>query len=166
LQLTGTTAEQIQIDNGTSKFDLTLVVFEGQKGFTAAIEYNRDLFEPATVCRMLAHYSRLLQDIAKHPETRLSGLRMVGEAEREQLVVGWNATGKKYGKGLTWVQLLEGQVERTPEAVALVCGEQRLSYRELNGGPIKWRTICVDWEWDRKGWWGFARSVRWRWWWR
>ena len=82
---------------------------------------------------MLTHYARLLQDIAKHPETRLSGLKMVGEAEREQLVEGWNATGVKYAKELTWVQLWERQVTRTPEKVALVCGDQRLSYRELNG---------------------------------
>jgi amino acid adenylation domain-containing protein len=133
LQLAGTTSEQIQIDNGTAKFDLTLVIFEGQKGFTAAIEYNRALLEPATARRMLGHYATLLQDIAKHPETRLSGLRMLGEAEREQLVVGWNATAAKYPKELTWVQLFEAQVGRTPEGVALVFGEQRLSYRELNG---------------------------------
>jgi len=133
LQLPGIMAEQIQIDNGTAKFDMTLVIFEGRRGFTAAIEHNRDLFEPATVRRMLRHYARLLQDIAQRPETHLSGLRMLGEEEREQLVGGWNATAAKYPKELTWVQLFESQVARTPEAVALVFGDQRLSYRELNG---------------------------------
>jgi amino acid adenylation domain-containing protein len=132
MRLPGIMAEQIQIDNGTAKFDLTLVIFEGQRGFTAAIEYNRDLFEPATARRMLGHYARLLEDIAQRPQTRLSGLGMLGEQEREQLVVGWNATAVKYPKELTWVPLFESQVARTPEAVALVFGEQRLSYKELN----------------------------------
>jgi amino acid adenylation domain-containing protein len=133
LQLPGVTTQQMQVDNGTAKFDLSLVIFEEQDGFTAAFEYNRDLFELATVRRMLGHYVTLLQEIAKQPETRLSRLRMLGEEEREQLLVGWNATAVDYPKDLTWAQLFETQIARTPEATALVFGNERLSYAELNG---------------------------------
>jgi amino acid adenylation domain-containing protein len=122
-----------ELDTGTALFDLMLSLTEEGETIGGYLQYSSDLFEEETIARMARHLTCLLESAVRSPETRLSGLRMVGEAEREQLVVGWNATGKKYGKGLTWVQLLEGQVERTPEAVALVCGEQRLSYRELNG---------------------------------
>ena len=61
------------------------------------------------------------------PAGAVAAVEVLGEEEREQLVVGWNATAVKYPKDLTWVQLFESQVARTPEAMALVCGDQRLS---------------------------------------
>jgi amino acid adenylation domain-containing protein len=133
LQLPGVKGEQIQIDNGTSKFDLSLVIFEGPGTLTAAFEYNTDLFERARVRRMLRQFTTLLHDIVARPETRLSRLRLLSEEEREQLVVGWNRTALEYPKDLTWVQLFEAQVARTPEATALVLGDERLSYADLNG---------------------------------
>jgi amino acid adenylation domain-containing protein len=132
LQLPGITGAPVQVDNGSSKFDLSLIVSEGTDAFTAAFEYNRELFDAPRVNRMLRHFSTILQEIVKNPETRLSRLRMLEEGEREQLLVGWNRTQSEYPKDRTWVQLFEEQVGRSPEATALVVGQQRWSYAQLN----------------------------------
>src|SRR6185436_17200906 len=90
------------------------------------LQYSTDLFESETISRMINHLQLLLENAVSDPERRLSRLGMLSEEEREQLVVGWNDTGSEYPKDLTWVQLFEGQVARSPQATALVFGQQRL----------------------------------------
>jgi amino acid adenylation domain-containing protein len=132
LQFPGVVGTPMQIDNGTTKFDLSLIMTESPDGLSAAFEYSRGLFEPATIQRMLRHFATLLHNVVQNPEARLSRLGMLGEEEREQLVVGWNRTGMEYPRELTWVQLFEAQVSDSPQATALVSGRQRLSYEQLN----------------------------------
>jgi amino acid adenylation domain-containing protein len=131
-QLPGVSASPIQVDNGSAKFDLSLVVMHNGDKLTAAFEYNRELFEAPRIQRMLRHFATLLQQIVENPETRLSRLGLVGEEERRQLVVGWNQTQREYAREVTWVELFERQVQRSGEATALVFGEERLKYEQLN----------------------------------
>ena len=122
-----------EVDTGTALFDLVLSLTEEGETIGGYLQYSSDLFDEHSIARMVGHLTCLLESAVQSPQTRLSGLRVVGEEEREQLVVGWNATAVRYPKELTWVELFESQVARTPEGVALVFGDQRLSYRELNG---------------------------------
>ena len=99
-------------------------------------------------------------------EQAIGKLPLLTEAERRQLVEEWNRTEREYPRGACIHELFEAQVERTPEAIALVFQEEQLTYRELNeAGPINWGIICGSRELGRRCWWGFVWSVRWRWWW-
>jgi amino acid adenylation domain-containing protein len=118
-------------DNGTSKFDLTLTMMEGPDGLTAGIEYNTDLFDEATILRLLGHYQTLLEAVVADPDLRLSRLPLLTAAERRQLAA-WNQTAVDHPAGECAHELFEAQAARTPNAVALVCGDRRLTYHELN----------------------------------
>ena len=137
LELPGLTLSPLEMDNETAKFDLTLSMIEGEGGLRGSIEYNTDLFEEATIERMLGHYETLLEGIVADPEQRLSELPLLTAAERYELLVEWNDTEREYPKGKLIHQLFETQVERTPDAVALVFEDQELTYRELNARANK-----------------------------
>ena len=112
------------IDSGTSKFDLTLFVRERGGVLHAVVEYKTDLFEAETIRRMLGHYQTLLEGIVANPDQRLSDLPLLTSAERQQLLVDWNRTEVDYPRDRCLHELIEEQVERTPEAVAVVCRRQ------------------------------------------
>ncbi|HEU4507241.1 MAG TPA: amino acid adenylation domain-containing protein [Pyrinomonadaceae bacterium] len=115
-----------------AKFDLTLAVAETAEGLKTIVEYNTDLFEAATIQRLLRHFEVLLHGIVEDPDRQLSQLPLLTTAERRQLLLDWNQTRADYPQHHCIQHLFEAQAERTPEATAVVCGEQRLSYAELN----------------------------------
>ncbi len=132
IELTGLSLNGVGIASGTAKFDLTLDMEESGEGLSAALEYNTDLFEAATIKRMLGHFHTLLEAIAANPENRISDLAMLAEGEQRQLLVEWNNTHAEYATDLCMHQLFEAQAEATPDATALIFGHERLTYRELN----------------------------------
>ena len=81
---------------GTARFDMTLNVQESASGLVGGLEYNTDLFDRGTIRRLLDHYARLLEAIVASPQSRLSQLQMLGEAERHQQLIEWNATARAY----------------------------------------------------------------------
>src|SRR4029434_7007560 len=78
------------------------------------------------------HFQTLLTAVAADPQQAITRVPMLSAAEQEQILVEWNPTAVEYGPRACAHQLFEQQVEQTPEATALVFGEQSLSYRELN----------------------------------
>ncbi len=82
----------LELSSGTSKFDLTLFATEAPTGLRLTMEYSTDLFDAATVERMLAHYQVLLEEVVAHPDQPIGNLRMLTEHERTQVLVGWNTT--------------------------------------------------------------------------
>jgi len=121
------------LETDTSKFDLTLILSESEKGLDGLIEYSTDLFEAPTIRRLAGYYSRLLEAIVANPEQSISELAMLPDAERQQLLVDWNNTAMELpGRALCLHQLIEEQAARTPDQVALVFGQQKLTYGELN----------------------------------
>ncbi|PYK62978.1 MAG: non-ribosomal peptide synthetase, partial [Verrucomicrobia bacterium] len=125
---------QLELDSGTAKFDLTLYLVENSTGLTARMEYNTDLFGAATIQRMLTHFKALLEGILAGPDKRLSELPLLAETERHRLLVECNRTQTDYPQEKTISALYEAQAARTPDAMAVVFGEQHLTYRELNQG--------------------------------
>ncbi|HSG39393.1 MAG TPA: amino acid adenylation domain-containing protein, partial [Thermoanaerobaculia bacterium] len=122
------------VDTGTAKLELTCTLTETAEGLAGTLEYSLDLFEPPTMARLAGHFTRLLEGVAADPGLRLSELPLLSEAEREQLLVGFNDTGATGGPDVCLHQLFEAQAARTPDQVALVApGGVRLTYRELNG---------------------------------
>ncbi len=121
------------VENQTAKFDLTLSVIETNDGRLQSVwEYNTDLFAPASIRRMMKHFEVLLDEVANHPERRLSELALLTEAERKQIVVEWNETAAEYPREKNVHRLFEEQVERTPDALAVVYENKQVSYGELN----------------------------------
>ncbi|GHO60113.1 hypothetical protein KSB_85880 [Ktedonobacter robiniae] len=122
----------LDVEHTTTKFDLSLFVSVRETGLYCGIEYCRDLFEPATIGRMLEHWQILLEGIVAQPEQPILSLPLLTEAEKHQVLVEWNATEAAYPEQASIPHLFEGQVLRTPDAEALVYEGSSLTYRELN----------------------------------
>ena len=116
----------------TSKFDLTLTVFETPVGLRGVFEYATDLFERQTIERLADHFERLLEGIVADAQRRCGDLPLLSAAERQQLLVEWNATQTEYPHQSTLAELFAEQAARTPEAVALVYADQQVRYGELD----------------------------------
>jgi non-ribosomal peptide synthetase component F len=122
----------VELSGGTAKFDLTLSLTETERGLRGSLEYDTELFDSATIRRMLGHYQRLLEGMVVDADRSISALELLTEAEREQLLVEWNDTRADYPEGLCIHELFEAQVERTPDAIAVVFEGEELTYGELN----------------------------------
>ncbi|MCU1267649.1 MAG: amino acid adenylation domain protein [Acidobacteria bacterium] len=116
----------------TAKFDLTLFVTEYEDELGCWLEYNTDLFEATTLGQLLIQFETLLEGIVADPNRRISELPLLKEDERQQLLVDWNNTHVDFPTKLCAHQLFESQAAKTPNATALVCGAERLTYDELN----------------------------------
>jgi amino acid adenylation domain-containing protein len=131
LELEGVTLTPVTLEHRAAQYDLSLYMRESEEGLVGTVEYNTDLFEPATIARMIAHLQNLLEGIAADPERRLSELPMLGEDERHRQLVEWNATEAECEERCL-PELLAVQARRRPEAVAAVFEGQELSYGELD----------------------------------
>ena len=131
LELDEINVSPVAVDTGTAKFDLTLSMLDQGQGLAASIEYSVDLYDRATIERMLGHLRTLLAGIVADPDQRISQLPLLSDAERHQLVE-WNATQRGGPTRRCIHEQFEEQVKRTPETVAVVDGEQRLTYHQLN----------------------------------
>ncbi|MFO0762661.1 MAG: amino acid adenylation domain-containing protein [Byssovorax sp.] len=120
------------IEDATAKFDLLLVMVDGQKSLSGHFEYARDLFDTPTIERMTGHFLALLEAAVKAPEAEVAGLPMLAEAERQTLLSGWNATFADYPREQTLHGLFEQKAHETPEATALLFEGQSIDYRSLN----------------------------------
>jgi amino acid adenylation domain-containing protein len=110
--------------------DLGLIVCEGPEDVELSLAYAAELFERQTIERFAQYLQRLLEQVAREPHKRIGDLELLSEPERERLA-GFNATSRPYPRERCLAELFEEQVRRAPEADAVVFGEQRISYREL-----------------------------------
>ena len=114
------------------RFDLEMHVWQRDKTLRGRVVYSTDLFDHSTIARMVGHFITLLQGIVAAPDQRISQLPLLTEPERQQLLVEWNDTAADHPRDKCVHELFEEQVERTPDAVAVIFEEQELTYRELN----------------------------------
>jgi amino acid adenylation domain-containing protein len=123
---------QLDVETATAKFDLYLELDDRPEGMIGRFLYRTDLFEPATIARMVGHFHSLVNAIVGDPDRRLSALPLLTAAERRQLLVHCNDTATAYPGDATVHAVFETQVARAPDAVALVAGEETITYGELN----------------------------------
>ncbi|QDL09660.1 non-ribosomal peptide synthetase [Brasilonema octagenarum UFV-E1] len=114
------------------RFDLEVNYWEVSGGLEGVWSYSADLFDATTITRIAQNFQTLLQAIVANPKERIAELPLLTTAERHQLLVEWNNTQVDYPGEKCIHQLFEEQVERTPDAVAVVFENQKLTYRELN----------------------------------
>src|ERR687886_246051 len=148
LELPGLTLSPLQfVDTGTTRFDLEFHLWErkpnnglgadSSEGISGFVVYSTDLFDAATIPRMLGHFQTLLEGIVANPEQRIAELPILTKAEQHQLLMEWNNTQVDYPKDQCIHQLFEAQVKQTPDAIALVFEDQEITYRELNSRSNK-----------------------------
>ena len=130
--LPGLTLENVELDTFVSNFDLTLDMSRNERGLGSSLEYNSDLFDRSTAGRWLGNLEVLLAGIAEEPDRRLSELPILPDAERERLLVTWNATGMDFPTDRVVHELFEAQAADHPQAVAAETGASRLTYGELD----------------------------------
>lgn len=131
ITLRGLTISRVRVPTGTAKFDLTLYVTPTDSGLVCWLEYSADLFEEATVRRMLGHLETLLEEILARPDERISALQLLTQTERRQLLE-WNQTRTAYPGNDCVHELFENQVARTPDNTAVVFDDEQLTYKQLN----------------------------------
>jgi len=130
--LPGLTVQLEPIELGTTKFDLSLVTTEVADGLEVRVVYDRDLFQAATIRRLLGQFRTLLEAIVADPGRRVGDLPLLTEAERHQALVLWNQTSQAASQATCVHRLIEAQASRTPDAVAVVYEDRELTYRELD----------------------------------
>lgn len=121
----------ITVKKGTSQFDFSLDISIDEEGLTGNIEYSTELFESATIVRMVEHFHTLLYGIVANPQAKLSELPLLSAAEKQQLFE-WNNTQNNFIESCSLHEKFEVQVEKTPDAVAVIFADESLTYRELN----------------------------------
>ncbi|MEO5731503.1 MAG: amino acid adenylation domain-containing protein, partial [Byssovorax sp.] len=114
-----------------TNYAVTAMASPGRE-LTLKVMYDTARVDESAARRLLAHWSALLTAMAAGLEGRLDDLSLMTEAERHTLLVTWNATSTAFPREASIHELFEGQVERTPEAEAVVFGEERWSYRALD----------------------------------
>ncbi|HEY3570037.1 MAG TPA: amino acid adenylation domain-containing protein [Thermoanaerobaculia bacterium] len=142
-EVDGLRVEEVPAHNRSAKFDLLVVVSPHAEqrsafatrargsGINVALEYNLELFDAPTTLRLLHHYRTLLEEGCADPGRRIGELPLLGEGERQQLLVEWNDSVSQYPCDRCVHELFAEQARRTPEAVAVELGEERLTYGEL-----------------------------------
>jgi len=132
LELPGLSLAPMAIETGTSKFDMTLMMQETAQGLHGAWEYNSDIFEAVTIRRMISQFQTFLAGVVAQPQQQVATIPLLTDAERHQLLVQRHDTQATYPQAPYLHQWFEVQVARTPEALAVQCDDQQLTYGALN----------------------------------
>lgn len=115
-----------------TQVDLALAFDVVEDQLRGTVDYAVDLFEAETIHRFIGHFQMILRAMVAYPERRLSDCSLLTESEWRQLVVEQNATDQEYPREQCIHERFEMYVRNTPDAVAVVCGEQKLTYEQLN----------------------------------
>mgnify|MGYP001106864068 CR=1 FL=1 len=130
----GLQVEPFLLDQYEGQYDLTLEMMEVEEDacLVGFFKYNTDLFDRTTIARLVEHFQILLEAITLNIELKVAQLRFLTEIEQQQLLVEWNETATEYPQDQCLHQLFEKQVAQTPDAVAVIFGQESLTYAELN----------------------------------
>ena len=132
LEFPGLNMKWMEVDRGTSRCDLSLFITDKLDELNCMWEYSTELFDGETIERMMLNYQMLLESILENPAERIGYLRICAGDEKRRLLVEWNSETSVYATDRSIHQLFEARAEQTPDAVALVFEDQRLTYRDLN----------------------------------
>ncbi|WP_194899944.1 non-ribosomal peptide synthetase, partial [Catenulispora pinisilvae] len=137
LELPGVEAELLAPAVSAAKFDLSFElgqVFDADgasAGLRGGVTFAVDLFDRETVELIAQRFVRVLEAVAADPEQSVGRVQILVPQERQQILQGWNDTGREVS-GATLPELFAEQAARTPDATAVVFGDQELTYAELN----------------------------------
>ena len=131
LDFAGLQVDELELDTGVSKFDLTLEIYE-LDGLCCTWEYSTDLFEHSRIARMAGHFETLLRGVCADPGLKLSELPMLGAGELNTVLVEWNATESAFPDGVCIHEAFESQAARSANSIAIRSDDRDLTYMQLN----------------------------------
>jgi amino acid adenylation domain-containing protein/non-ribosomal peptide synthase protein (TIGR01720 family) len=126
------TLESIALPQRLARFDLELWLVDDGDAMLGSLRYNTDLFTAEAMSQLAEAYTVLLGSAVADPDARLSHHAVLSAARATRMLQGWNATATSYDTGVCLQALVEAAAARDPDATAVVCGERRLSYRDVN----------------------------------
>uniref|UniRef100_UPI00210CAE4D non-ribosomal peptide synthetase n=1 Tax=Chitinolyticbacter albus TaxID=2961951 RepID=UPI00210CAE4D len=129
--LPGVTVEMLPLQAASAKFELTLVMLPTADGYTGSWEFNRDLFDPATIERLMGAFETLLSAAVAEPDLPVDRLALLTRTERTQIVETWNDTATPFRTVLAH-ELFRETALRMPQGLAALDGAHSLSYEDLN----------------------------------
>ncbi len=132
VQLGELVGQRIDVDNGTAKFDISLVMTETPHGLVTTWHYSTDLFDAETIAHMSESFEQLLRGVVADPQQRLSALLLLGPEDRERMLFCWNETGREYPSEQCIHELFEAQAVRSPNRIAVQGEQEQLTYAELD----------------------------------
>jgi amino acid adenylation domain-containing protein len=132
LELPGLKLAPVDGEVGMTKFDLMLSVADAGETVNCLLEFDADLFDAATAERIASSYRTLLESAASEPERDVATLPILSHDERRRLLVEWCGRRTSHPADGSVQALFEEQAERTPEATAVVCDGESITYAELN----------------------------------
>ncbi len=130
---------------GMAELDMSVFLTETTQGLRGVFRYSTDLFDEATIARLVGHWQVLLEQVVDRPDRRLAQLSILSTEEEQQLRVEWNSTQADFPADQRVQQLFEQQVEANPLAIAIVVEGRAWSYRELDRRANQLRGICAIW---------------------
>ncbi|QKG84715.1 amino acid adenylation domain-containing protein [Kroppenstedtia pulmonis] len=133
-EVDGLRLQPLTVEQFAAKFDLTLIMEEVPEGLTATFEYSTDLFDAATIEQMANHFQSWLASIAADPDVRIGEKSLLSEEEAKGILEEWNDTDRPNRLKGSVPSLVEKRAAEAPDAIALVDGQRRITYRELNEG--------------------------------
>ncbi|MCD0472746.1 condensation domain-containing protein, partial [Flavobacterium sp. JAS] len=123
--------EPYEFSTATAQFDISFTFVESE-GLSLMVSYNTDIYEEYLIERMFTHFENLLKESLEQPERLIQEIDYLTSEEQNQLLAAFNDTNAEYPKEKTIVDLFEEQVRKTPNNIAVVFGETKLTYQELN----------------------------------
>ncbi|MCY8823359.1 non-ribosomal peptide synthetase [Bacillus atrophaeus] len=132
MKVEGLRFRPVKPEHNIEKFDLSFNAAEQQGKLVFDISYAVSLFNHDTIERMSQHFIKILNIISKNPKIQIKDLEIITEAEKQELLQGYNNTVCEYPIDKTIHQWFEAQVEKTPDNVAVTLGDERFTYKELN----------------------------------
>jgi amino acid adenylation domain-containing protein len=121
-----------ELDWRTSPFDMVLHAWDREEGIAARLVYSADLYDAATIARLAAAFERLVAGVVAAPDEPVAALPLLSAAERETLLIEWNRTATDYPRQESVPALFAAVAARVPDRIALVCGDESLTYAELD----------------------------------
>ncbi|MFN3984814.1 MAG: AMP-binding protein, partial [Rhodocyclaceae bacterium] len=129
---TGLAVAEQALPEQAAQYELTMGCSESRDGRVRVMfSYAKELFEPETIERMVGHYVAVLQALAERPQVAVGEIELMSVGEHQQLA-RWGVNAQRYPEVKPVHRLIERRVQGHPDAVALIFGDETLSYSELN----------------------------------
>ncbi len=138
------TITELDIELETSRFDLTFIFKETEKNIRVSINYNSDLFTLETIKRIGTHFEHLLKSVLADKNRPIRDLDMLGEEEKKKLLIDFNNNKHPFPENKNLIDLFEEQVEKTPDNVAVIFYDRKITYLRLNAWKDRLARYLID----------------------
>ncbi|MCF7848982.1 MAG: amino acid adenylation domain-containing protein, partial [Kiritimatiellales bacterium] len=135
---------EAEVDNGLAQTDMWFAVDDDELGMRGSVSYNSDLFDRATIKRMADHFENVLQNACADPSLTVSRIPLFSKTERERILVEWNATQTDHQRDKCTHQLIEEQVEKSPDAPAILFEGTSITYAEMNARANRLAHLLIE----------------------